>query len=249
MERRNSFRLPVAGDDPQCTLRTPKGSYSGTLKEESAGGYALILQALRGLSIDDIGVLKTTRGTFQVRVAHVTKVSQGVRIGFERQTELSTPQQQNVSAGRNGRKFKNPLSKGIIVPAIISLVVVLGLGEFLFRSGKKNGMHTTAVSLDRVEAVKRFQALRQITGPASTKQMRLSRGQQKRVINVTHKALGELRILSNSRGRVADDKLADLSMQVIYHATEEIHDLLNRRQKEVWSQMVHQPSRATRSSD
>lgn len=252
MERRNSFRLPASGDEPKCTLRTPKGSHAGLLEEESAGGYAVILPALRGMAINDVAVLKTDGGTYQVRIAHVTRISRGFRVGLERQSELSVNQETSPSIPRGrGGKIRNPLSKGILVPAVVGLVVILGIGEFFFRSGKRksNTTGTTAVSLDRGEAVKRFQALRQITGQASTKHMRLSRSQQKKVINVTHKALHELQILSNSRGKVADDELADLSMQVIYQATDQIHGMLNDRQKNVWSQMVQQRGMAPRPAD
>ena len=244
MERRNSFRIPVSGEEYKCTLRTSKGSIDGVLEEESAGGFAVLLRLLRGNSVGETGTLKTARGTYQVRVAHITKVSNGDRIGLVRQSELSESQTSTGASPRvsNGTKFKNPLGNSFVVPAIIALVVLLGIAEYCFRSSRGGSVDTTAVSLDRGEAVQRFKALRQITGPASTKHIRLSRTQQKAVINVTHKALGELRILSNSQGRVADEELADLSMQVIYQATDRIHRMLNARQKQVWSDMVQYPT-------
>lgn len=211
------------------------------LEEESAGGFAVTVPLIRRVSVDEEGVLKSDRGQFRVRVAHVTPQGAEVRIGLERIADIEeTPTRNTSRNGVRGGKFKNPMASGILVPAVILLVVGLGGAEFYFRSSGKKKVETTDVKYDRSEAVKRFQALRKLTGPATTKQMRLTRSQQQAVIRVTHRALSELQVLQNSRGNVSDDELADLSMQVIYNATDMVHHLLDARQKAVWTNIMSQ---------
>jgi hypothetical protein len=240
MERRKTFRIPV-NDDASCRLKTRYETVNCELLEESAGGYAVLAPSQRRLKPELDAILTTPRGVFTVRIAHISRVPNGIKVGLERTGEMETKNNASDSRKRTNRpsSTRNPLAPSVVGPLIVAIILLMVGAEYWIRTTGKNKVETTAVSFNRSEAVQRFNALRSLNGPSTTKTMRLSQKQQGKVIRVTVRALNELKILENSRGGVPDDELADLSMQVIYQATDEIHAMLNAQQKEVWSGFVN----------
>lgn len=71
---RKSFRCPVADTRQQCELKVGRDMLSARLLDESAGGFAVLVERLAGIEVEQIIHLRTNSGAFIVRVVHVAEV-------------------------------------------------------------------------------------------------------------------------------------------------------------------------------
>jgi hypothetical protein len=74
-EQRKSFRFKPTPDRQACQLNVGTCKLSATLLDESAGGFAILVDRLAGLSVGQMAQVHTNMGWFNVRVIHLSEVS------------------------------------------------------------------------------------------------------------------------------------------------------------------------------
>lgn len=70
---RGSFRCPVAESRQHCVLHVGGERYPGRLLDESAGGFAVLLDKQPAVEVAQTALLQTDSGCFQVRVMYMAE--------------------------------------------------------------------------------------------------------------------------------------------------------------------------------
>ncbi len=117
-DQRNSFRCMVVDARRRCELKVGSSVLPAMLLNESAGGFAVLVDRLAGLSIDQTAQLHTDAGWFEVLVVHVAEVDptedDGIaageqnswfRLGLSRLGEAALPDQPAVSLLAGSLRF------------------------------------------------------------------------------------------------------------------------------------------------
>lgn len=95
-EQRISFRCPIVRRDATGCMEVGRRRLRVQLLEESAGGFAVLLEDSGEIAIDQTAVLRIASGHFEVRIVHVRPVGgadgdaaqPGLCVGLERLREL-----------------------------------------------------------------------------------------------------------------------------------------------------------------
>ncbi len=132
-EKRGAFRCRVPGSRRDSVLRVGKKQIPVQVLDESAGGFAVLVNRHPGVGPDDVVRLCTESGWHEVRVVHVCKHEPAIsvgsgngqnqarqfRIGLERLRDLAT-----WEANRGFRAWFDRLRIGGFLPLGSSTVVV-----------------------------------------------------------------------------------------------------------------------------
>jgi len=96
-DQRQSYRIPVTTVRRGCELTVGDQTLSARLLDQSAGGFAVLVDRLAGLDVDHMAQLATDSGSYSVRVVHIAELpgadslSGGVktiyRLGLSREGE------------------------------------------------------------------------------------------------------------------------------------------------------------------
>ncbi len=109
--RRESCRFLVVDTLQRCELQVGEELLSARMLDESAGGFAVLVEHLAGLSVDQTAHLHTAAGWFKVRVANLTEIEPSeddatveaetsgpwFRLGLQRLGEAPPPEPPAVS--------------------------------------------------------------------------------------------------------------------------------------------------------
>ena len=142
LEQRESFRCRVLDSRQGCELTIGSNLLPGTLLDESAGGFSVLVDRPPGLSAEQTAELRTESGWFAVRVVHVAPVvpsegngaaaaeaqDQWFRLGLSRlgETRLADPLRVWWSAGSlYFRLSRWCSSSGILVVCGVFLAVAV----------------------------------------------------------------------------------------------------------------------------
>ena len=99
-DQRKSYRCPVDQTHAAAELAVGRRRVPIRLYNESSGGFAAVADSDPGVSLGDVVGLRTCNGTFEVRVAHVSRVETPAgenrirppqfRLGLERLRDLAS---------------------------------------------------------------------------------------------------------------------------------------------------------------
>ncbi len=139
--QRKSFRCTTADSCQQCVLRVGDRTLTAKLLDQSAGGFAILVDELAGLEADQTAVLCTNAGAFVVRAVHITKVvptdrnvaagqeKPCFRLGLVRLSETGLPEEPKTSilVGRlpvHAGQLNSP-SRILLILGVLMILVLL----------------------------------------------------------------------------------------------------------------------------
>jgi hypothetical protein len=89
IEQRKSFRIQIPEGRDQAVFIVGRQEIQARILDESAGGYAVALKEDINVQQNQVHLLKTTTGLYQMRVARVEHFEDGKLLGLVRLCELS----------------------------------------------------------------------------------------------------------------------------------------------------------------
>ncbi len=175
-DRRKSFRCPVWHSRQDGELKVGAVWIPVQLLDESAGGFAVLVDSLPHIKVDDAAQFRTEAGWFDVRVANVTQLepaetadkegSQGsaeteqptpvFRLGLDRLGELVVPEEdEGPRAGRTfhfhlARFFPSDAPMLMLGAVVVLLLVILPIATLTLPSYRGSlGVKRVSRWLDR----------------------------------------------------------------------------------------------------
>ncbi len=118
-DRRQSHRFPAPEDRSQAALQVGDDSYPARLVDQSASGFAVLVDAHPGVYEGESVWLRADGVWTKARVARVTLESKGVRVGLTRIVDEAAAEEPKLSLGF----WRMP--KSYRVTAIIALAVLV----------------------------------------------------------------------------------------------------------------------------
>jgi hypothetical protein len=242
--QRRSFRIAVAAEQRGARLRVEGRDYKVVLEDESAGGFAVLVDGALMLKAGDRLPLHTNSGWSIVRVVHSTCQGAHTRIGFERVEDLPDMQSLDEIRCSWGSYLPGADYRGFAwsLCCVALLLAALGIAWF----GRK-GLVTTSGRSGRPAAVddaqaNRFQRFskafqdRLEKGAKTGTRIDLNAEQQIKIGAILLRAEQDI-LGSRSRGK----RNAAFETQRMNAAEQEILSVLDEKQRANWEQLAENP--------
>jgi hypothetical protein len=135
-DRRKNFRCPSSGDAESVVLRNRGIDQSAQIVNLSAEGFRIACEVPEGAEppqVDDVAILATHNGSYQVRVANVQVADGTVQLGLERLADLVRPsgraRKDEPAKGHvgGGRRAGDPSSSMLVTVVLVAALAVLGI--------------------------------------------------------------------------------------------------------------------------
>lgn len=241
--QRRSFRIAVAAEQRGARLRVQGKDYKVVLEDESAGGFAVLVDGALMLKTGDRLPLHTSSGWSIVRVVHSTCQGAYTRIGFERVEDL--PDLQSMEDVRCSWSSYLPGAdyRGLNWSLCCALLLTTAIGIAWFGQQKRTAAGRTgrpsAVGELQITPMQRFskefQERLKLAEKASSK-IELSAKQQIRISDILIRAEQEI-LGSRTRGK----RDSEAEAQRMRAAEAEILAVLDDEQRARWDQLAESP--------
>ena len=136
VDQRKSYRCRVPEGQEHAELQVGRRRTPIRLFNESAGGFAALVEGNPGIKVDDVLELITSLGRFEARVAYVSQVMQAssgrkqgeplLRIGLERLRDLSPVARFEAQPDRASTNWPTTTVLAVGCVALVIVAVVFG---------------------------------------------------------------------------------------------------------------------------
>ncbi len=150
IDKRESYRCQVPQGQEHAELQIGRQRTSIRLFNESAGGFAAMVEGNPGIKVDDVLKLTTSMGRFEARVAYLSQVMQAssgqkqeeplLRIGLERLGDLPAEAQPNRAS------TSWPTMTVLAVGCVALVIVAVALGIAAMASGPDGPVRPPSVT-------------------------------------------------------------------------------------------------------
>lgn len=125
-EQRVSFRCQVPEDEAAAVLNCLDTPLNARLINESSGGFLVAVDPAAVVCVGDSALLKTSAGSFTVRVMHTREEARETHVGLQRTSDLaaSPPTPSTRSWWHRSASFRAHVSSSPVVLAAIVLLLL-----------------------------------------------------------------------------------------------------------------------------
>jgi hypothetical protein len=149
--KRKSFRLQIPEEREHAVLTVGNRDFQVRVLDESAGGFAVALIEELDVQQNQVHLLKTITGLYQVRIARIEHFADGKLLGLVRLSDLTEEGRKTLkgatrledmfapqeSKGAQSSRTKVGIGLAVTTAAVIGGLWLYGAGHLPFRPGPK----------------------------------------------------------------------------------------------------------------
>ena len=244
IDQRKSYRCRVPQGQEHAELQVGRRRTPIRLFNESAGGFAALVEGNPGIKVDDVLELITGTDRFEARVAYVSQVMQAssgkkqgeplLRIGLERLGDLSPAARCEVQPDRASTNW--PTMTVLAIGCVALVIVAVVLGTTAMTSGPDGPVRPPGVT----NGAPALPGLAAEPAPVETlSQLGLSDVQQQQIQEAAAMAARTLQELDGQWNDDTPGQRARKQATVWNAARREILDRLTDEQRKRWEQSFY----------
>lgn len=244
-DQRKTYRCRVPEGQEHAELQVGRQRTPIRLFNESAGGFAALVEGNPGIKMDDVLELITGMGRFEARVAYVSQVMQAssgkkhgeplLRIGLERLGDLSPAARFEAQPDRASTNW--PTMTVLAVGCVALVIVAVVFGTAALTSGPDGPVPPPPGVADGALAVPGVAA--EPTPAETLSKIGLSDAQQQQIQEIAAVAAGTFHELDGQWNDDTPGQRARKQAMVWDAARREILDRLTDEQRKRWEQSFY----------